>query len=27
MATIQAFKKENERLKEQIDMWGRMNKV
>jgi FMN phosphatase YigB (HAD superfamily) len=27
MATIQSFKKENERLKEQIDMWGRMNKV
>ena len=27
MATIQAFKKENERLKEQIDMWGRMNQV
>lgn len=25
MATIQAFKKENERLKEQIDMWARMN--
>jgi hypothetical protein len=25
VATVQAFKKENERLKEQIDMWGRMN--
>ena len=27
VATVQAFKKENERLKEQIDMWGRMNQV
>ncbi len=27
MTTVQAFKKENERLKEQIDMWGRLNKV
>lgn len=27
VATVQAFKKENERLKEQIDMWGRLNKV
>lgn len=27
MVTVQAFKKENDRLKEQIDMWGRMNKV
>jgi hypothetical protein len=27
VATVQAFKKENERLKEQIDMWGRMNRV
>ena len=27
MATVQAFKKENERLKEQIDMWGRLNTV
>ena len=27
MATIKAFKDENERLKEQIDMWGRMNQV
>jgi len=27
MVTVQAFKKENERLKEQIDMWGRLNKV
>lgn len=25
MGTVHAFKKENERLKEQIDMWGRMN--
>lgn len=27
MATVQAYKKENERLKEQIDMWGRLNHV
>ena len=27
MATVQAFKKENEKLKEQIDMWGIMNRV
>ena len=27
MATIQAFKNENENLKEKIDMWGRMNSV
>ena len=27
MGTVHAFKKENERLKEQIDMWGRMNRV
>jgi archaellum component FlaC len=25
MGTVHAFKKENERLKEQIDMWGRLN--
>ncbi len=25
MGTVQAFKKENERLKEQIDMWAKMN--
>ncbi len=27
MKTVKAFKDENERLKEQIDMWGRMNQV
>ncbi len=27
MKTVKAFKDENERLKEQIDMWGRLNKV
>lgn len=27
MATVKAFKDENQRLKEQIDMWGRMNQV
>lgn len=27
IATVQAYKKENDKLKEQIDMWGRMNRV
>jgi hypothetical protein len=27
MGTVQAYKKENDKLKEQIDMWGRMNRV
>ena len=27
MKTVKAFKDENERLKKQIDMWGRMNQV
>lgn len=27
MATVQAYKKENEKLSEQIDMWGKMNRV
>jgi len=27
MSTVKAFKDENEKLKEQIDMWGRMNRV
>ena len=27
MGTVNAYKKENERLKEQIDMWARMNHV
>ena len=27
MKTIKAYKDENEKLKEQIDMWGRMNQV
>jgi predicted nucleic acid-binding Zn-ribbon protein len=27
MKTVKAFKDENARLKEQIDMWGRMNRV
>lgn len=27
MATVQAYKNENENLKEKIDMWGRMNQV
>lgn len=27
MATVKAFKDENERLKEQINMWGRLNQV
>lgn len=27
MSTVKAFKDENTKLKEQIDMWGRMNRV
>ena len=27
MATVKAFRDENTKLKEQIDMWGRMNQV
>jgi len=27
MTTVKAYKDENDRLKEQIDMWGRLNKV
>lgn len=27
MATVKAFKDENEKLREQIDMWGKLNKV
>ena len=27
MATVKSYKDENNRLKEQIDMWGRMNQV
>lgn len=27
MGTVKAYKDENARLKEQIDMWGRLNKV
>lgn len=27
MGTVQAYKKENDKLKEQIDMWGKLNHV
>ena len=27
MGVVQSYKKENERLKEQIDMWARMNQI
>lgn len=27
MKTVQAYKKENDNLKEKIDMWGKLNKV
>lgn len=27
IATVQAYKKENDKLKEQIDMWGKLNHV